>query len=55
MPDIWQTEPDKPLQNVRFQGGICPEKCELVQIQNYQLEAIIDFIIGNIGKTVSDS
>ena len=30
-------------QNVRFQAGICPEKCQLDQIENGQLEAIIDF------------
>ena len=39
-------------QNVRFQGGISPEKC---QIQNGRLEAIIDFNMGDIAKTVPNS
>ena len=54
MPDrpIWQTESDsyRPLsmkQNVWFQGGICTEKIQVDQIQNGQLEAIIDFDMGN--------
>ena len=40
-----------------FQEGICPEKCQLDQIQNRRFEAIIDFGMGrpNIGKTVPDS
>ena len=41
--------------NVRFQGGICPEKCQPGQIQNGRLEAIIVLNMGNIGKTVPDS
>ena len=57
MPQItWQSEdgqgmPDSQTitmkQNVRFQKGISPEKCQLDQIQNGKLEAIIDF---NMGK-----
>ena len=39
-------------QIVRLQGGICPEKCQLDQIQNDRLETIIDFNMGNIRKTV---
>ena len=46
-------------QNIPFQEGIglCPEKCQLDQIQNRQFEAIIDFSMGrpNIGKNVQDS
>ena len=42
-------------QNVQFQGGICPEKSQLNQIQNSRLEAIIDFDMGNIWKTVPNS
>ena len=47
MPAIWQTVPDSWIitikQNVRFQGGICPEKFQLYQIQHGRLVAIIDF------------
>ena len=42
-------------QNVRFHEGICPEKCQLDHIQNGQLEAIINCIMGNIRKNVPDS
>ena len=42
-------------QNVRFQGGICPEKCQLDKIKNGRLAAIIDFSMHNILKTVPDS
>ena len=41
-------------QNVRFQGGICPGKCQLDQIQNGQLKAIIDFNMSHIVKNVPD-
>ena len=34
-------------QNGLFQGGIWPEKSQLDQIQNVQLEAIIDFNMVN--------
>ena len=61
MPDIRQNcqiHVARPLlfikQNVRFQVGICLEKCQLDQIENDRLEAII-FNMGDIGKTVSDS
>ena len=32
---------------MQSQGGICPEKCQLDQIKNGQLEAIIDFNMGD--------
>ena len=35
---------------MQFQGGICPEKCQLDQIQNGQLEAIIEFNRGPMGN-----
>ena len=48
MSDIWQTVPDSYTitmkQNLRFEGGICPEKYQLDQIQNGQLTAIIDYM-----------
>ena len=40
---------------MRFQGRLCPEKYKLGQIKNDQLEAIIDFDMGNIVKTLPDS
>ena len=42
-------------QNVRFQVEIYPEKYNLKQMQNDQLEGIIDFNMGNIGKTMPAS
>ena len=36
-------------------GGDMPWKCQFNQIQNDQLEAIIDFIMGNIREIVPDS
>ena len=54
--DIWKTVPDsqtKTKQNLRFQEGICPEKCQIYHIQNGRLAAIIDFNMCNILKTMS--
>ena len=42
-------------QNVWFQEGICLENCQLDQIQNGRLSAIIDYNMHNIWKTVPDS
>ena len=59
MPDCLQTMPDSYTmtikKNVQYQVGICPEKCQLDQIHNGQLDAVIDFNMGNIWKTVPDS
>ena len=40
---------------MRFQVEIYPEKYQLDQMQNGQLEGIIDFNMGNIGKTMPAS
>ena len=40
---------------MRFQVEIYPEKYQLDQMQNSQLEGIIDFNMGNIGKTMPAS
>ena len=52
--DIWKIVPDSwniaVEQNVRFQGGICHEKCQLDQTENGRIEAIIYFNMCNIGK-----
>ena len=46
-------------QNIRFQVGICLEKCQLDQVldqvKNGRLAAIIDFIMRNIWKPMPDS
>ena len=59
MPDIWQTKPDSYTvtikQNVRFQVGIHPEKCQLGQIQNGPLSAIFTFNMLDTWQTVPDS
>ena len=39
-------------QIVRFQEGICPEKIQLVQIQNGRLLAIINTNMHNICQTL---
>ena len=49
MSDIWQSVPDSLTitikQNVWYQGGICPEICQLNQIfDNGRLATIIDLI-----------
>ena len=43
------------LKNVRLQGGICPEKFPIHQIQNGRLIAIINFNMPNIWQTVPNS
>ena len=56
MCDIWLTGPDSSTitikQNGQFQVWVRPEKCQLDQIQNDRLVAIIDFNMCNIYKTV---
>ena len=59
MPDIWRSVPDYSetitiKQYVWFQGGICPEKYQLDQIQNDRL-VDINFNMCIIWQTVQDS
>ena len=44
-------------QNVRLQGGICPENVQLDKIQNGWISDIIDFYMSlcHIWKTIPDS
>ena len=42
-------------QNVRFQVGICSEKCQLDQIQNCRLSVIYNFDMPYIWQTIPDS
>ena len=54
MHDIWQTVPDSKTitieQNVGFQRGIYPEKCQLDKIQNDRLVAIFTLLFVMSGK-----
>ena len=56
MPDIWQTIPDSLTitrkQNVSFQEGIYPEKCQLDEIQIGRPSSIIKFNVSDIWQTV---
>ena len=42
-------------QNVRLQGAVCPQKCQLDQIHNSRLPTFINFNMHNIWEIMPDS